>query len=88
MRTHTRVRQGGTRETAPKSWQERINAIRAILTEGYAKVDGCIVDLTTAHCVVTVFDALKPDQQAKFASFPVWRMVDIAWKLVKKAEAS
>lgn len=80
----TRVRTHGTRVTRPATPEERIEAIRAIvLTHGYAKIDGCGVDLTTAHAIVTVYDALSETNRAKYAALRVDKMARLAWKFVK-----
>jgi hypothetical protein len=49
------------------------------------KMDGMLVDPTTANAILTVHDALSPENQEKFKSMPVDRMADVAWKLVKPA---
>lgn len=41
------------------------------------------LDLTTAHAIVSVHDALNPTNQAKFSTLPLVKMARVAWKLVK-----
>ena len=41
------------------------------------------MDATTANMVVTVYDALKPENQERYISRPMIQMVDIGWQLVK-----
>ena len=80
----TIIREGGTKVHYPQSYQERIDAIRAVRDgASYAKVDNCTIDLTTANAIVTVYDALSEANRIKFASFPSYKMADIAWKLIK-----
>lgn len=79
----TRTRTHGTRVTNPANATERIDAVREIIEHGYAKIDGYAVDLTTAHAIVTVYDALNDTNREKFASLPVNKMASVAWKLVK-----
>lgn len=56
---------------------------RKIVNEGqYGKVTGVTVDGFTASAIVQVYDALKPESQAKFTSLPIGRMADIAFKLI------
>lgn len=45
---------------------------------------GVFIDAQTANAIVTVHDALNPENQAKFAGIDdVKRMATVAWKLVK-----
>jgi hypothetical protein len=84
-REPSRVRQRGTRVTAPTSPQDRIDALRRIVAESqYAKIDGMMVDLFSASAIVSVFDAISPANQAKYAAMPVSQMASIAFKLLKK----
>ena len=80
----TIIREHGTKVHMPDSAQERIDAIRSVVTgSSYAKVDGSCMDLTTAGAIVAVYDALNEENKVKFASFPAHKMATIAWKLVK-----
>ena len=80
----TRTRVHGTRVTRSATPDERIDAIRRIVTEHqYAKVDGVTVDATTASAIVAVFDALNTENRARFADLPIRKMAAVAWKLVQ-----
>lgn len=84
----TRVREHGTEVTnstqAVDPGQARIDAVRRIVEEKqYAKVDGLMVDLFSASCIVQVHDHLNAENQAKFRSMPIYRMADVALKLIK-----
>ena len=80
----TLIREHGTKIHTPDSAQERIDAIRSVVTgSSYAKVDGVCMDLTTAEAIVAVYDALNAENRVKFASFSAFKMATIAWKLVK-----
>jgi hypothetical protein len=80
----TRVRNQGTVVTRPKTPEERIAAIRRIVTEGqYAKVDGTMIDLFSASAVIGVYDKLNPENQAKYAAMPAGKMALVAFKLLK-----
>jgi len=73
------------RVTQPTTGAERIAAFRAILAEKqHAMIDGVIVPFASASHVVAVYDALKPENQALFASWPAPKMVAIAFKVMKK----
>ena len=41
-----------------------------------------IIDTTTANAILTVYRALKPENQAKFLAFGWPKMADTAWKLL------
>jgi hypothetical protein len=74
----------GTRVTQPLKPADRIAAFRAVVEEQrHAMIDGVIVPFSSAIQVVAVYDALKPDNQALFASWPAPKMVAIAFKLGK-----
>lgn len=48
----------------------------------YEKVDGVLLDLTTANAIVAVADALSPDSRSKLESMDIERAARICWKLV------
>jgi hypothetical protein len=41
-----------------------------------------LLDATSANCVVKVYDALNPTNQAKIATLSAERTLDICWKMV------
>lgn len=83
-REQTRIRKHGTYVTMPTSPNERLAAIRRIVTEcDYGKVDGVMVDLFTANAICVVYDQLNPVNQHKFSSLPAYRMAEIALKLAR-----
>lgn len=68
----------------PATGADRITAVREIVTnKQYAKIDGTLVDLFSASYIVAVYDALSPENQAKYANMSVRRMADIAFKVAK-----
>ena len=80
----TRTRQHGTKVTHPTTPQERIDAIRSIVTNcQYAKVDGIMVDLFSASAIVAVYDALSEKNRVHFSSMPAGKMAVLAFRLVK-----
>lgn len=80
----TRTRLHGTQVTRPATPEERIAAIRRIVTEGqYAKVDGLTVDLFSASAIIKVYDALNEKNREHFAAMPAGKMAVIAFKLLK-----
>lgn len=66
----------------PDSPPPRIAALRRIVADhAFEKVDGCVVDMTTANLLVQVYDLLKSDKaRHNFETAPLTRVVDIAWK--------
>jgi len=49
----------------------------------YAKVEDQTVDLFSASAICKVYDALSEENRSKYESLSVWRMADIAFKLLK-----
>jgi len=47
------------------------------------KIDGMLMDLTTANAVMKVYKALNRTNKKKFAELPLKKMVTVTWKLVK-----
>jgi hypothetical protein len=78
-------RVSGTFVTVAPSPAERIAALRSILTrKQYAKIDGHMVDTFSASAILSVFDALGAENQARYAAMPVGKMASIAFKLHAK----
>ena len=44
-----------------------------------------MLDITTAGAMLAVYNALKPEHQAKFDNIPLGRLVDFVWKQVRAA---
>jgi hypothetical protein len=62
----------------------RIEKLRKILSDmQYAKIDGQIVDATTARAILLVYDGLNEQNKARYSSMPIIKMANIAWKMVK-----
>ncbi|GIF16866.1 hypothetical protein [Actinoplanes teichomyceticus] len=46
------------------------------------KIDGVIVDATTADAILTVYEAATPRTQTKIASLPLTLMTRLAWAIL------
>ncbi len=46
-------------------------------------IDGVIVDATTAHAILTVYDAATPKTKTKIAGLPLTVMVSLAWNILR-----
>ena len=46
------------------------------------RIDGVIVDATTAHAILTVYDAATPKTKAKIAGLPLTLMASLAWNIL------
>nr|WP_111653522.1 hypothetical protein [Actinoplanes lutulentus] len=46
------------------------------------KIDGVVVDGTTASAILTVYDAATPKTQAKIATLPLTLMASLAWNIL------
>ncbi|MGC9667433.1 hypothetical protein ACNTMW_12860 [Planosporangium sp. 12N6] len=60
-----------------------IEALREATRGHMRKIDGVIVDATTAAAILTVYDALKPPTRAKLAALDIDRMAQVAWRLLR-----
>jgi hypothetical protein len=47
------------------------------------KIDGVIVDATTAGAILTVYEAATPRTQTKIASLPLTLMARLAWDILR-----
>jgi hypothetical protein len=69
-------------KTSPK---EKLEIIKRIVADhAYEKIDGTIIDATTANIILTVHDALGKANRVKFLGEPIERMADLAFKLTKR----
>lgn len=70
----------------------RIDDLRKIVADKqYGMVEGMTMDIFTASHLIAVHDALSPENQAKFDSIPLPRLVDFAFKATgarKQADAN
>jgi hypothetical protein len=60
-----------------------IELLREAKRGNFRKIDGVVVDATTAAAILTVYDALKPANRAKLAALPLPQMADMAWRLLR-----
>jgi hypothetical protein len=91
-REPTRVREHGTEVTNPAQdadpGQARIDAVRRIVEGGsYAKVDGIMVDLVSASCIITVYDHLGDANKERYRNFNVGVMAKMAYKVAPRVGA-
>lgn len=67
-----------------KGKEDKIDIIKRILKNKTAeKIDGVLIDLTTANMLKKVHDALKPSLQKKFNKIPIQTSVAFGWSVVK-----
>jgi hypothetical protein len=57
---------------------------RIVANMSAEKHDGILIDAQSAQAVVSVHDALSPEKRAKFATMPVARACDVAWKVLAR----
>ncbi|WP_371872268.1 hypothetical protein [Phytohabitans houttuyneae] len=60
-----------------------IELLREAKRGAFRKIDGVVVDATTAAAILTVYDALKPAARTKFAALRIDRMAQVAWRLLR-----
>jgi hypothetical protein len=93
------IKRAMTKEEAAKlTWEARsklligeasdppvIKSLRKIVSEHQAaKVNGKMVDAYSASAIVAVYDKLNPQNRSQFVSLPIMKMVDMAFRLIKK----
>ena len=50
----------------------------------YQKIDGMVVDATTANAILQVYDNLSPKNQKKYAKMSLKKMSDLAWTILNE----
>lgn len=61
-----------------------IEALRSSVEDfAYIETRSGLLDVQSANVILLVHDALKPENQKKFAALPVEDQLTIAWKAVK-----
>jgi hypothetical protein len=60
-----------------------IELLREVARGAFRKIDGVVVDATTATAILTVHDALKPATRARLAAQRIDRMAEVAWRLLR-----
>lgn len=60
-----------------------IEVLREVRRGAFRKIDGVVVDGTTAAAILTVYDACKPATQAKLATMRLDRMAAVAWRILR-----
>lgn len=66
--------------------EDTISKLRAIVADhAMMDVDGQIVDVQSAHVVVTIYDGLtREESRQKLASYPVLKMIKVAFQVLDK----
>ena len=60
----------------------RIDTLRRIVqNKQHEKMEGVLVDTFTASHMIAVYDALSPENQAKFDSIPLEKLADLAFRV-------
>lgn len=63
--------------------QRYVIAKRVVTNSQYEMLEGTLLDLQTANVMVLVYEAIKPENQAKFDRIPLMRLVEFCWKACK-----
>lgn len=86
-REQSRIRENGTKNFVTEKDTDKINACRVILHDkAYAKVNGMMIDHFSASAIVTVYENLNPENQAKFISKPIGHMGITAFRLLERCK--
>ena len=65
--------------------QRYVIAKRVVENKQYEFVEGTLLDLFTASAMVAVFEAIKPDNQAKFDKIALAKLVDFCFRSTSSA---
>lgn len=62
----------------------KLDKLRQIVSEHqYQKIDGVIVDVVTANAILTIYDAMKKEEnKEKYLSMDIRKMASVAWKFL------
>ena len=66
----------------------RIEKIRQVVSQHQcAKIEGVLMDATTAKLVSDIYSRLNPTNQDKLSQMSMPEMIDICWRVYNKAKA-
>lgn len=89
------TRTGADRTAGFKVASERYRIAKDVLDHGIyddagqtRKLEGAILDHVTASMLVQMYESLSPENQAKFDSVPLQKLLDLGWKRVGRREQS
>ena len=60
-----------------------IEALREAARGHFRKIDGVVVDMTTAAAILAVYDAANPATRAKLTSMRLDRLVEVSWRILR-----
>ena len=62
----------------------KLGKLRQIVSEHqYQKIDGVIVDVATANAILTIYDAMKKNEnKEKYLSMDISKMASVAWSIL------
>jgi hypothetical protein len=64
-----------------------IDNLREIVHSSSAKkIDGMLVDITTANAILTVYDNLSDTNKAKLIDMPLEKMAAVCWRLLERVK--
>lgn len=61
-----------------------IARIRQARAGQWVKIDGVVIDMTTANAILTIYDKVNDANKAKIAAMDIVTMVEFTWKLIAK----
>jgi len=75
---------GQSQTVSAMSPEQKEQTIRNIVkTKQHDKIDGVLVDMTTAGGMVQLLDKLTPDQKQKYLKLPIQKMANVLYKVMK-----
>ena len=75
---------GPKKRTGPMSPEERLAAMRKIVSEKQcARVEGVLVDMTSAHLYVSIAERLNEQNREKLLGMKLSNGLQLCWKLAR-----
>ncbi|MER7273513.1 hypothetical protein ABT369_03555 [Dactylosporangium sp. NPDC000244] len=69
-------------DDATSGGPEIINVLRAARSGQWRKVDGVVLDMSTANVILTVYEAAGEAGRAKLVALPIAKMAAVCWRIV------
>lgn len=58
---------------------------RIVENRQYEEINDVVVDMQTANMIMTIYNAINKKNKKKFSKLSLIRMVNIGWKIIKRA---
>jgi hypothetical protein len=59
-----------------------IDVLREVRAGAWRKIDGVVLDMSTANVILSVYDATTDEGKAKLVAMPIPTMAAVCWRIV------